>query len=251
MFERFVFLVACCAVVDARAAGVRVFVAPLATGAGADRAVVALFDDRLLASARDHRSSFDVIGGRDVQSILDVEATRQAAGCSGEMSCAVEVAGALDAPQIVSGQLGRVGDTWVLSLTRTERATLSVLARVVRESHGDSPEGLLPTVNGAVDELFSEGGPSPWLVGGGIGLGVGVALGAVGAYAATLSLQTFEDAKSALGAPDVQDAEGIRSKAQEDGSNTNNIAVGCWIAGAIIGAVSVVVVGVDLIAGGE
>ena len=142
-------------VVDARAA-VRVFVAPLSTGAGADRAEVALFDERVLNAARNHKA-FDVIGGRDVQSALDLEATRQAAGCTDDMSCAIEVAGALDAPQVVSGQLGRVGDTWVLALTRTERATLTVLSRVVRESHGASPEGLLGAIDGAVGELFSDG----------------------------------------------------------------------------------------------
>jgi hypothetical protein len=259
VLPRFAFLCCCVAVVDVRAAApaaagpVRVFVAPIVTGAGADRAVVALFDERVLAAARNKRA-FDVVGGIDAAAVLNVEASRQAAGCTGEMSCAIEVAGALDAPQVVSGQLGRVGDTWVLALTRTERATLTVLARVVRESHGDSPEGLLSGVNGAVDELFRDGPPaSALLVGGGVGVGVGVVALVVGSVAAGISWGTFSTAETELKRDDLGlvDKQDLRARALIDGSFTNNIATICWVAGGALTIIGSGAVAVDLLAGGE
>ncbi|MDP2343106.1 MAG: hypothetical protein Q8O67_19270 [Deltaproteobacteria bacterium] len=257
MLFRFALVCCCVFVVDVRAAPVvgpvRVFVAPIATGAGADGAVVALFDDRVLAAARD-KPAFDVVGSRDVESIISVEASRQAAGCDGEMSCAIELAGALDAPQVVSGRIGRVGDTWVLTLTRTERATLKVLSRVVRESRGSSPEGLLGTVDGAVDELFGdERGPSPLLVSGGVGVGVGVGVLVVGTVAAGLSWTRFSDARTELSDLELSPGEraDARAKAQIDGSFTNNLATVCWIAGGAVTAIGGAAVAVDLVMGGE
>ncbi len=237
---------------------VRVFVPPLRAGAGADRDMVALVDERVLLAARRHEG-FDIVAGKDVQAVLDVEATRQAAGCDSDFACAAEIAGALDAPQILTGQLGRVGNTWVLSLSRTERQTMTVLKQVVREARGETPEGLLGEIDGAVDELL--GGPPPSLAGSGppvlaiaSGIGVGVGVGAltVGTIAAGLSWQTFTDAQAALKADGLgeSDKNEIVEKAATSGETTNTVAVVGWIAGGII----VVAGGVGLAAsalGGE
>lgn len=129
----------------------RVFVAPFA-GATSDPGTVDLIEDRVLVAAR-ASTGFEVIGAADLQNVLDVEAAKQAVGCD-STSCANEIADALAAEQIVFGQLGRIGDTWQLTLTRTERATLKVLGRAVREARGTTPEGLLDAIPGQVGEVF-------------------------------------------------------------------------------------------------
>jgi hypothetical protein len=122
-------------------------------------------------------AGFDVIAARDVTALVDVAAVRAASGCTDGISCESEIASALDAPQLVTGELGRVGDTWLLSLARTERTTSSVLARVTVDARGDTPEGLLGEIDGAVAELFGAevaGGVDVGFVVGAVGVGVGV-----------------------------------------------------------------------------
>ncbi len=133
----------------------RVFVGAITPGANADPAIVAVLDEKLLASLRRQRQH-EIVGARDVQAMMDVEAARQNSGCESGLSCEAELAGALDAPIIVTGQVGQVGNTWVLSLTRLDRTSMTVLARTTREVSG-SPEGLLGTMDGQVDELFDVG----------------------------------------------------------------------------------------------
>lgn len=156
----------------------RVFVAGIAVGAEADPQVAALLDDTLLVEARRHADRFEVLGTKDVQDILAIEAAKQALGCD-SMSCASEIADALDAPQLVTGQIGRVGDRWLLTLTRTDRTTMKVLARTQREAA--TPDGLLAALPGQVDVLFEGTGPLWPLVGGGAAIGgLGAAVGVVG-----------------------------------------------------------------------
>lgn len=234
----------------------RVFFSPLGVGAGADAAVVALVEERLLASARRH-PAFDVVAARDVKSLFDVEASRQAAGCDGGIDCAAELAGALDAPQLVSGQLGRVGSTWILSLTRLERVQLTVLARVHREARGDTPEDLLRQLDGAVDELFGAsaaatvdaGGGSPLPVVGGIVAGVGVVGLGVGVAGNVVAQRTFDEAKNDLEDPETDNRDQLRARAQSTGDLQNAIALGAYAVGAVVLVVGVVLVVVGAVGG--
>lgn len=216
---------------------VRVFVSPLKAGAGADKEVVGVIEERVLASARRY-PGFDVVAGKDVQAAIDMDATRQVTGCASDISCAAEIAGALDAPQVVTGQVGRVGDTWVLSLSRTERATLKVLSQVVRESRGQTPEGLLGLIDGAVDELFRvPSTPLPVLsIASGVGVGVGVVGVVVGSVAAGLAWQTFQTAETALRSADLdpQEREDLRKAARETGELQSAVAVVGWVVGGAL-----------------
>ena len=159
----------------------RVYVAPIN---GDDRPTARLVEDRVLVAARALQDRFDVVGARDVQGILETEAAKAAVGCDSS-SCVDEIADAMNAEQLVTGQLGRIGDTWQLTLTRTERKTLRVLGRATRASHGESPEGLLDDIPAQVRELFGVATPPVdlWslastgvVVVGGAGVAVGVGL---------------------------------------------------------------------------
>lgn len=227
----------------------KVFVAPLTPGAGADAGEVALVDERLLASLR-RLKKLEIVGARDVETMLDVEAAKQQAGCSDGVACAAEIAGALDAPTIVTGQLGRVGSTWVLSLSRMDQRSLQVVARVTREVQGAGADALFPVLDGQIDELF-EHGPDPWAVGGGVGLGVGAAglVTAVGFGAG--AWWYFSDVEGKLEARSEPDPVAFRENAQGVGAGLNAAA----IVSGLVGATAVVVGGsmlvVSALGGGE
>jgi len=164
-----------------------------------------VLEGRILVAAKRH-AGFIVLGGADVRAFVDLEATRMTTGCdTNSDSCAIEIAGALDARQIITGNVHRLGDTWLLSLSRTDRTDLVVLGRVEREASGDSPRVLVDQVPGAVDELFGDAGPSFVVVGSAVSAGVSAAALATGTVAAGLSWTWFNDAKTALNDPDLSE----------------------------------------------
>ncbi len=244
----------------AAAAVPRVFFAPLTAGAAADPAVVTIIDERLLTSARRHRQ-FDIVASRDLRSMLDLEAVRQESGCDDSgVDCAAELAGAFDAPQLVTGQLGRVGNTWILSMTRMERATMQVLARVSRESRGDTPEGLLSDLDSAIDELFQTPSTSAppstaaWLVPvGGVTAGVGVVGLAVGGVATWLSWNEYSTAEQKLrgGGLDAAERASVVDAASRTGGLLNGVAIAGFVAGGALVVVGVGALAVGALQGAE
>jgi hypothetical protein len=228
----------------------RVYVAPF-TGETSDPATLDLVEDRVLVAARaviertmrdDGAAHVEVelIGARDVQGILDVEAAKAAAGCD-STSCANEIADALNADEIVFGQLGRIGDTWQLTLTRTHRATLRVLGRSVKEARGETPEGLLGDIRPQVEEVFGvvATGPSALAIAG-MGMtalgAAGVVVGGVG-YGYSWIEWANADTILKSAAPDVPRAQ----QHERDGRNALTFA---YAAGGI--GVAVVAIGATL-----
>lgn len=230
----------------AQAAGPgRVFFAPL-RAEGVDDVTKQSIEGAVLVAAR--KVGVTVIGAGDVQALLDVEAARQAAGCDSD-SCAAELADALGAPELMTGQIAHLGDTWVLTLTRLGRADLNVLGRSQIARDGTSAAVLLPVVDGIVADVLGrtaaaeapQTSGSPLVVVGGVVAGSGAAVGIVGAALWGASAAQHDAGKRALAGGDVAGAAAIR---------------GTWepvylagIVGVGVG-VAAVVVGVGLVAGG-
>ena len=120
-----------------------------------------------------------VVGSGDLRGVLDVEAVRQATGCDAA-GCDAELADALGAPELVTAQIARVGDTWVFTLARLSRGDLGVRARAQRTADGDDPGLLLRLIPGLVRDIAPpeatppEAPPDAALVVGAVGAGVGV-----------------------------------------------------------------------------
>jgi hypothetical protein len=231
------------------AAPVRVYVAPL-QAPGVDAATVTVVAERVLAATDRHRVAFDIVSSREVQTVMDAEAAQQALGCDAE-SCAAEIADALAAPQLVTGQLGRIGNTWQLTLTRTERATLRALARVHAQAEGDTPEALLPQIPELVDSLFGFGsidaGASPLVALGAVGAGVGGVGLLAGGVMVAVAWERFFAAQAALDAGKVSDAEAARDLGQV-------LAIAGWggvAVGAVIGVAGAVALAAGLMGGDE
>lgn len=235
---------------------VRIYVAPF-TGETSDAATLDLIEDRVLVAARESIARaqshggrrVELVGARDVQNILDVEATKAAAGCD-TTSCANEIADALNADEVVFGQLGRIGATWQLTLTRTHRASLRVLGRSVKEGRGETPEGLLDTIGAQVDEVFDVVPPGP-SVSSVVGMGAtvlgGVAL-VIGTGSYAYAWIEYANASAALSTADGNVPNNAVAKQHEDqsraalttafvvggiGAGVAAVGVGAWIVGGI------------------
>jgi hypothetical protein len=179
----------------------RVFVARLSLGPDMSPEEVAMISQSVLVAMRKHADRFDVIAADDVADLLEAEAQQQAAGCDA-VTCATEIADALGAPQLVTGQVGRVGTTWLLTLTRTERSSLTVLGRVQLQEHGLHPDVLLGSIQGGVDQVMggvaaAEPGISPLVWAGAAGLGIAGLAAVLGGVAHWQSFVAADEARSA------------------------------------------------------
>ncbi|MBI1944446.1 MAG: hypothetical protein HYS27_02050 [Deltaproteobacteria bacterium] len=212
----------------------RVYLVPL-RAPNVDTATTEVIAEQLLVSARRHQEQFEVVGAGDVKAIIDVEAAKAALGCDTE-SCANEIADALDAEQLLAGQVGHIGDVWLLTLTRTDRASLKVLSRVSVEAHGDSAAALLPHIAGVVDQsLGVVEQPNLWAWAGGAVAGVGALSATAGGLLLWASYSQFDAANEALelAQPDVTTAHQA-----EDASR--GLYTGALIAGISGGALVII-----------
>ncbi len=94
-----------------------------------------------------------VVSEADVRTVLKGEEVRQQCGSEGSASCMAEIGAALGVPEAVSGDLGHVGDIWVLNLRRVDLRTVGVLKRASRQVEGDLTD-LVRIVPVVVGELF-------------------------------------------------------------------------------------------------
>ncbi len=93
-----------------------------------------------------------VISKDDIASMLGLEKTQQMLGCT-DARCASEVGSAVGADELVSGRIGKVGDTYVLELKRIDVRAGTVLASSARLIRGEQ-DALVDATNGMLDELF-------------------------------------------------------------------------------------------------
>jgi len=105
-------------------------------------------------------SGLKAVSEADIQTILGGEQKKQMCGVEGGTSCIAEIGSALGVPEAVSGDLGRMGDYWLLNLRRIHVRKAQVVARVGRQIKGDV-NALIEAVPGAVAELFGKEAPKP------------------------------------------------------------------------------------------
>jgi len=187
------------------------------------------------------RRGREVLTDRDVVKMLKYEETKLR--CGSDVSCLAEIGAALGVPEIVSGSVARIGQTWVLGLQRIDVRHARVLGRCARRFEGPV-DALLDQVPAALAELFDhrpgtgaapavETGPSypanPYKLWGHASFWPGLAL--VGGSVATgvLARKAKDDANGA--------ASPKALAAAEDRMDTYN---GLTVAGAVLGGALVV-----------
>lgn len=85
-----------------------------------------------------------VISRDEVQTMLRFETEKQALRCDDDLSCLMEIGGALGVDYLVAGSIGRLDDTFVLSLKLLDIAEAKAAHRVAESFRG--PERDLPQV---------------------------------------------------------------------------------------------------------
>ncbi len=86
---------------------------------------------------------YSAISQAEIASLLGVEKQKQMLGCSSSQSCLAEIGGALGAKLVLSGSLGKVGESHVLQLQLLDTQKAQVKARESK------------TINGAQDKLLN------------------------------------------------------------------------------------------------
>lgn len=104
-------------------------------------------------------SGMKVVSDADIKTILSGEEKLQQCGAD-STSCIAEIGSALGVPEAVSGDLGKMGDYWILNLRRINVRSATVISRVGRQIKGDV-NALIEAVPGAVAELFGKEAPKP------------------------------------------------------------------------------------------
>jgi hypothetical protein len=123
-------------------------------------------------------AQLDVVTGADMRQLAEVAATKQSIGCD-DAGCLAELAGALDATFIISGDVGRLGTAWLVNLSLFDATRAKSAGRVSAEvaSLEVMPQSLRPTVNTLLQPFggiaVADAGPSTLAVAGGVTAGVG------------------------------------------------------------------------------
>lgn len=131
----------------------RVLVPPLQARPGTPVAGVQALGDFLVSEARripGHR----VVSVADLQEMLSLEQKKQLLGCS-ESSCLVEMAGALDADEVLYGSVGRLGAReLVLTLNRVDPRAAGALGGQSERLPLHDTDGMLDAAARALQRLY-------------------------------------------------------------------------------------------------
>lgn len=92
----------------------------------------------VVAASLNRLGVFDVLSRTDIQRMLEFEQDKQMLGCESDTSCLAEVGGALGVALLVSGSIGKVGSSYMINLTLTDTATVTVRARESRQVNSEN-----------------------------------------------------------------------------------------------------------------
>lgn len=84
---------------------------------------------QLMTDSLDAIGPFRAVSARDIGNMLDFEAKKQEIGCSDDVSCLSEIAGAFGAEYVVSGSLTNADGVYLLQLQLLDIAKAAVAAR--------------------------------------------------------------------------------------------------------------------------
>jgi hypothetical protein len=107
-------------------------------GAGVDATLLAVLTDVALAEAG-RKDGLSVVGDSDIEAMLSFEKAQELVGCD-DATCAVQIGGALGVDAVLSGKIGQVGETYVLTLTVLDIGSSRPLVRGEARATGAADE---------------------------------------------------------------------------------------------------------------
>lgn len=121
-------------------------------GEGFDAREVATIEELLLGRL-DDTDDFRVVGRSDIVALLGFERQKVALGCTSD-SCLAEIAGAVGAALLATGDVGRVGGVTVVSLKLIDPAAATVVGRASRTV--ENPAELTTKIGELVREVVAK-----------------------------------------------------------------------------------------------
>lgn len=130
----------------------KVAVMPVASGEGVPGRTAEAVTESVTAEVR-RRSGAQVITQREITTLLSLEQQKAMLGCQND-ACFAEIGGALGVERVVSGDLSRLGESWLLHLKLLDPGKAQVLATSDRRLRGGTIDDVLDTLPAMVVELF-------------------------------------------------------------------------------------------------
>ena len=137
----------------------RVAVMDVTPRGGVSADVASTVSDALVVEVRKRSPGVNVVGAEEIRSMIGLAVEKQKLGCQ-EVSCLAEIGGALGAERMVTGTLGRLGETYLFAVQLIDVAHARVVrsgSATVSAKHDDL---LFGAVASAVGQIF-DGKPAP------------------------------------------------------------------------------------------
>lgn len=134
------------------AAGPRVAVMPIAVGDAISDKSASFLTETLAAEIR-QQSGAEVVTARDLSSLLSLEKQKQALGCSTDR-CMVEIAGAVGAERLVTGDVAKLGESLLLQLRLLDASKGRVIAQSRRRYKNGTFDDVLDALPAMATELL-------------------------------------------------------------------------------------------------
>ncbi|MCM2333918.1 MAG: hypothetical protein NDI82_08205 [Anaeromyxobacteraceae bacterium] len=140
------------------AAPPKLAVLPVAPGEGIPATTAAAITEALSGEVR-RRAGAEVVTQREIAAVLTLERQKAMLGCTTD-SCMAELGGALGCDRLVSGDLAKLGESFLLHLRLVETARARVVAQSDRRLRGGTIDDVLDALPGMVAELFPGAAPA-------------------------------------------------------------------------------------------
>lgn len=133
------------------AAPPKLAVAPLDAGDGTTRGMVELMGESIAAELR-RQQTFQVLTYDELRAVLNHEELEQLLGCS-DAKCLATAGDAAGADALLTGSLGKVGQSWIIALKIIDVGDIKVVAAADRRAHDGTVDDILDELPGLAAEL--------------------------------------------------------------------------------------------------
>ena len=152
--------VAICGALSAQAEAPATAVFSLTAETGTSESTAKLVTDAVTQALRSSGVFSRVISASEIEALLNFERQRQTVNCD-SVSCAEEVASALGVQFILVGNIGRLGNSFLLNIKLLDVKNARVASSSSERATGSSEEVLLDRIPGALTALLVTAGFSP------------------------------------------------------------------------------------------
>lgn len=136
------------------AAPMKIAMSAISVGEGLNDKIAATVTEQVVAEVR-RTTQAQVVTQDDIKSTLSLEEQKQMVGCSNE-SCMAEVGGALGVDHMITGSIGKVGESWIVVLKLMNVKKVATEAQADRRLRKGSLDDVLDAIPAMVKELFAK-----------------------------------------------------------------------------------------------